>query len=194
MKSVTHALCFAFSMAAGAAAQTPSADPRIAATVLAAPEDRRADAKVMVWDASGKLITLREGTNDLICLGDDPKTEGFESNCYHTALEPYMARGRELTAQGVQGDRNQMRWNEVQQGKLKMPDKPAVLYTLTGNYDPATGKITQEYRRSTVYIPFATTESTGLSTKPSTTDPWMMYPGTPGAHIMITPPRPRQVP
>jgi len=171
------------------AAQTPAA--QIAAAVLAAPEDRRAGAKVLSWDASGKLVTLREGSNDMICLGDDPKTEGFESNCYHISLEPYMARGRELLAQGVTGDRNQIRWKEVQEGKLMMPEKPAILYTLTGTrFNEATGKVDEEYRRSTVYTPFATTESTGLSTKASSTDPWIMFPGTAGAHIMITPPRP----
>jgi hypothetical protein len=39
-----------------------------------------------------------------------------------------------------------------------------------------------------VYVPYATPESTGLSTTPGTA-PWLMYPGTPGAHIMISPPK-----
>ena len=189
MKHASYLTFLALSAFAGTAgAQTPA--NQIAAAVLAAPEDRRAAAKVIGWDASGKVVTLREGTNDLICLGDDPRTDGFESNCYHISLEPYMARGRELLAQGVTGDRNQIRWTEVQDGKLKMPEKPAILYTLTGSrYDAATGKVEEEYRRSTVYTPFATTETTGLSTKASSTDPWIMFPGTAGAHIMITPPR-----
>jgi hypothetical protein len=190
MKHVSYLVVLGLTAGAGAAAaQTPAA--QIAAAVLAAPEDRRAGARVLGWDAAGKLVTLREGTNDMICLGDDPRTEGFESNCYHVSLEPYMARGRELLAQGITGDRNQIRWKEVQEGKLRMPEKPAILYTLTGTrYDAATGKLEEAYRRSTLYAPFATTESTGLSTKASTTDPWIMFPGTAGAHIMITPPRP----
>ena len=36
----------------------------------------------------------------------------------------------------------------------------------------------------------ATPESTGLSTSPGAPGaPWLMYPGTPGAHIMINPPK-----
>jgi hypothetical protein len=73
-----------------------------------------------------------------------------------------------------------------------MPEKPAMLYILTGaSFDAATGAVANEYRRSTIYIPYATPESTGLSTQASETDPWIMFPGTPGAHIMITPARVR---
>jgi hypothetical protein len=127
----------------------------------------------------------------MICLADDPAREGIEVNCYHNSLEPYMARGRELTAEGVQGmRRNEIRWTEAQQGKLKLPEKPAILYTVTGSrFDASAGRLEGEYRRSTIYSPFATTESTGLSTRSSTTEPWIMHAGTAGAHIMITPPR-----
>lgn len=174
---------------AGTAAAQMNAEAQIASAVLAGPEDRRAEALVYGYDAAGKLTMLRKGTNDLVCLADDPKREGFEVDCYHSSLEPYMARGRELAAQGVQ-DRNAPRWEEVKSGKLSMPDKPASLYILTGkSYDAASGAIEQPYRRSVLYVPFATKESTGLSDKASPTDPWIMFPGTAGAHIMITPPR-----
>jgi hypothetical protein len=170
-------------------AQVPNADAQIAAATLAGPEDRRAGAMVYGYDAAGMFVMLRKGTNDLVCLADDPKKDGFETDCYHVSLEPYMARGRELAGQGVQ-DRNTPRWEEAKAGKLKMPDKPASLYILTGkSYDPATGAVVDEYRRSTLYMPYATAESTGLSNKASTVDPWIMFPGTAGAHIMITPPR-----
>jgi hypothetical protein len=38
-----------------------------------------------------------------------------------------------------------------------------------------------------VYIPFATPGSTGLSATSVAGAPWIMYPGTPKAHIMFTP-------
>ncbi len=58
-----------------------------------------------VWgyDASKKLVKLREGTNDMICLASNPDGEQFHVACYHKLLEPFMARGRELRAQGVKG-------------------------------------------------------------------------------------------
>jgi hypothetical protein len=168
-----------------------SAETQIAATVLAAPAERRNDSTVLGYDAAGKLVTLRQGTNDLVCLADNPKTEGFSAACYHKDLEPFMARGRELVAQGVEGkQREAMRFKEIEAGTLPMSREPRTLYVLTGEaYDPATGAVSKPYLRWVIYLPFATAESTGLSLKASPGAPWLMYPGTAGAHIMINPPR-----
>ena len=71
-----------------------------------------------------------------------------------------------------------------------MPRQPRTLYVLTGSgYDPATGKVADSYLRWVIYLPFATPQSTGLSTTPSDNAPWLMFPGTAGAHIMINPPK-----
>jgi hypothetical protein len=175
----------------GAAQTPPSTADQIAATIQAAPEEMRAGAAVLGYGADGKLTELRKGTNELICLADDPKDNRFSAACYHKDLEPYMARGRELTAQGVTGgDRNQQyRWKEVQEGKLKLPKEPRMLYVLSGKgYDAATGKVIDGSVRWVIYVPFATAESLGLSTKSKRGEPWLMDAGTPGAHIMITPP------
>lgn len=172
------------------AAAPPPADVQIAGAVQAAPKDRRDGAEILGYSPEGKLITLRKGTNDLICLADNPALENFEVDCYHKELEPFMARGRELAAQGVKGmDRHKMRWKEVDEGKLALPKQPRMLYVLTGkSFDPATGTVAESYLRWVVYTPYATPESTGLSTK-SSNEPWLMYPGTAGAHIMISPPK-----
>ena len=175
------------------AAQAVPAAEQVKIAVLAAPADRRDGAHVLGYDAAGKLVTLREGTNDMVCSADDPARDGFEVACWHESIEPYMARGRQLAAEGVEGnDRNAIRWKEAESGTLRMPERPASLFILTGRYDAATGTVQDEYRRSVLYIPFATAESTGLSTQPSDIDPWIMHPGTAGAHIMITPPRARR--
>jgi len=55
-----------------------------------------------------------------------------------------------------------------------------------GTFDPATGSVNNGQRLFVTYIPFATAATTGLSTKPSETLPWLMFPGTPKAHIMFT--------
>ena len=180
-----------------AAAQTmPSAEDQIASAILAAPEELRAGVAVLGYGADGKLTTLRKGTNDLICLADDPKDNRFSVACYHKDLEPFMARGRELDAQGIKGnERNEKyRWKEVKEGTLKMPREPRILYVLSGKgYDAASGKVTEGSLRWVIYVPFATAESTGLSTKSKRGEPWLMDAGTPGAHIMISPPAPPPV-
>ena len=176
---------------AAAAANVPPAEVQIAAAVLAAPAELREGAAVLGYNPQGQLVTLREGKNELICLASDPGKTTFSVACYHRDLEPYMARGRELLAQKVTGQkRNEVRWKEVADGKLSLPREPRTLYVLTGTgFDAGTGKVTDPYLRWVIYVPFATPESTGLSTKPSDSAPWLMFPGTAGAHIMINPPK-----
>ncbi|MBM3811609.1 MAG: hypothetical protein FJW20_08220 [Acidimicrobiia bacterium] len=167
-----------------------ASEDQIASAVQAAPVDRRAEAAVLGYNASGELVTLREGKNDMVCLADDPKAKGFEVACYHKDLEPFMARGRELAKKGVGGrERHDQRNQEVKDGKIPMPREARMLYVMTGDgWDAAAGKVTNSYLRWVVYVPYATPESIGLPVKASN-EPWLMYPGTPGAHIMISPPR-----
>lgn len=175
------------------AQEAPPPATQIAGAVLAAPEDRRAGAKVLGWDATGAMVILREGTNELICLADNPKIDGFNVACYHRDLDPFMARGRELTAQGITDDkqRDGMRFKEIDEKKLSIP-KDAFLTVMTGkSFDAATGQVAEAYTRWVVYVPYATAATTGLPTKPAPGVPWLMDPGTAGAHIMISPPRPQ---
>ncbi len=173
------------------AAEAPAPAIQIAATIQAAPPELRDGAAVLGYSAKGELVTLREGKNEMICLASDPSKTAFSAACYHKDLEPYMARGRELLAQKVTGQkRNDIRWKEVADGKLKLPREPRTLYVLSGtSFDGATGKIADPYLRWVIYVPYATPESTGLSTKASDSAPWLMSPGTAGAHIMISPPK-----
>jgi len=174
-----------------AAAGVPSAEVQIAGAVLAAPAELRDGAAVLGYNAEGARVWIREGKNELICLASDPTQSTFNVACYHKDLEPFMARGRELLAQKVTGaKRNEIRFKEVEDGKLPMPREPRTLYVLTGaSYDSAAGKVQNPYLRWVIYVPFATPQSTGLSTKASPGAPWLMSPGTAGAHIMINPPR-----
>jgi hypothetical protein len=174
---------------------TAQTDPKdqIGAAVLAASEEQRADATVLGYDASGKLTTIRQGTNEMICLADNPEKAGLNIACYHKNLEPFMARGRQLKAEGKNSKEVfDIREQEVQAGKLKMPSQPTTLHILSGTngkYDPETGTVTDASIRYVVYIPYATAESSGLPLQPIVPGgPWIMDPGTHRAHIMISPP------
>jgi len=182
----------AASPAASATAAPPPPADQIAAAVLAAPADRRTGAMVLGYDDKGAVVTLRPGTNDIVCLADNPKDKAFSVACYHKDLEPYMARGRELIAQGMKDqESHEARWKEIDAGTLKMPKEPRNLCVISGTgFDAATGTITEAYTRWVLYTPYATPESTGISATPVPGGPWMMYPGKAGAHVMINPPRP----
>jgi hypothetical protein len=188
---LTIATFFMICACMASAAEVPPPDVQIAGAVQAAPAELRDGAAVLGFDAKGERVQLREGKNELICLATDPTKTAFNVACYHKDLEPFMARGRELLAQKVTGaKRNEIRFKEVEEGKLKMPKEPRTLYVLTGSsFDSASGKVQDAYLRWVIYVPFATAQSTGLSTKASDGAPWLMSPGTAGAHIMISPPK-----
>lgn len=171
------------------AAESPAV--QIAAATSAAPEEAREGARVLGYDESGAVTELRAGSNEFVCLADAPGDDRYSVACYHEDLEPYMARGRELAAEGVTGaERNDIRWKEIEEGTLAISKEPRMLYVMTGDgYDEAEGAVSNSYLRWVVYVPFATTESTGLSAKAGSSKPWLMFPGTAGAHIMISPPR-----
>lgn len=167
-----------------------SQEDQIEAAVSPAPAELRKGAKVLGYNSEGELTTLREGSNELICLADDPSQSNFHVSCYHKGLEPFMQRGRELKAQGLSTEKvDSLRREEIQAGKLEMPRQPMALYSLTGSGDAfnySTGKVKKASPLYVVYIPFATQETTGLSKKPASKGaPWIMEPGTPWAHIMV---------
>ena len=187
LPSVLHAQA---AKQAGAAAEVPPPAQQIAAVVLALPPEYRAGAKVLGYRAGTKgLVTLREGTGPFTCLASDPAGKMFHAACYHQSMEPFMARGRELRASGTPDERvDTVRFAEVKSGKLQMPKQPASLYQIFGGtFDPATNSVKDGKSLFVIYIPGATGATTGLTEKPVDGAPWIMYPGTPKAHIMLTP-------
>ena len=169
-----------------------SADVQIKSALLAAPPEKREGCTVYGYSNDTQFVLLRKGTNELICLADDPKAPDFSVACYVKELEPFMQRGRELRKQGI-NDKQLFdeREKEVKEGTLQMPKQPAALYVYSAkdkDFDRTTGEVKNGYLRYVIYIPYATAASTGLPEKPSADGmPWIMHPGTHGAHIMINP-------
>lgn len=164
----------------------------IATALMAAPEASRAGCKVIGYNMAGEFVTLKEGDNEFIILADDPKKSGFSAACYHKSLEPFMARGRELRAEGKSASEVfDIREEEAKSGKLDMGKPGATLdiyYGESDRYDPETSVVEGANYRYVVYLPFATAASTGLPERPIAPNyPWIMNPGTHRAHIMITP-------
>jgi hypothetical protein len=176
-----------------AQSSVPTPEVQIKLALLAAPADKRDSATVYGYSANKEFVLLRQGTNELICLADDPNQADFSVACYHRDLEPFMQRGRDLRKLGKSGKEIfDTREKEVRAGQLIMPKQPATLYVYTAtdkDYDRETGQVKNGYLRYVIYVPYATAESTGLSLKPEgPAMPWLMNPGTHGAHIMINPP------
>ena len=172
--------------------ELPSAAMQIKTALLAAPQEKRDGCTVLGYSPDKQLIVLRQGTNEMICLADNPDEPGLSVACYVKELEPFMKRGRELRKQGIDGQQLiDEREKEANAGTLQMPKQPAALYVYSADekdFNSATGEVKNGYLRYVIYIPYATAASTGLPEKPSVKGmPWIMYPGKPGAHIMINP-------
>lgn len=155
-------------------------------------EDKRDSCTIQGYNAEGEFVTYREGNNEIVCLTDDPRKDGFNAASYHISLEPFMARGRALKEEGKDGrEIFSIREDEVKSGKLKMGHPGTLLhlyYSPESTYDPTSGEVTDASHRFVVYMPFATSASTGLPEIPQESDhPWIMDPGTHKAHVMITP-------
>jgi hypothetical protein len=186
--------------AAGAAAPVshtvPTAEQQIAAAVLPLPEAMRADARVLGYAPDGRLVVLRPGpdTGTMTCLISRPGAPRFQLACYHNSMEGYMARGRELRAQGMNNPeaRDSVRKADVLAGRIHLPSS-AAMYELNGPadaWDPATNTLHGVTPLYVLYMPFATPQTSGVSATPSRAQPWLMHPGEPGAHVMYVPPTP----
>lgn len=177
-------------VAAACAQSVPPVSEQIAAAVLPLPPNMQADAKVLGYRTANRLEVLRNGNNGMTCLALYVSRPDFHVACYHDGLEPFMARGRELRAEGItDGERvDSVRFAEIESGKLKLPAH-GVLYSLTAReksaWNPASRTVTGARPLTVMYMPFATGKTTGLSEVPVTNGPWLMSPGTAKAHVML---------
>lgn len=171
----------------------PSAELQLKTGVLAAPAEGRAAATVYGFNDKNETMLLRKGTNDLVCLADNPGQKGFSVACFHKDLLSFMQRGWKLKEEGKNPAQvMEIREAEVKAKKWKMPKQPTSLTVYSAkdeDYDAAAGEVKNGNFRYVVYIPYATAASTGLPLKPEAPGmPWIMDPGTHRAHIMINPP------
>jgi len=196
-RTLRLSILLVFLSAAAAAAQgpgivmaVPAPDRQVAAAVLALPAMMRDSATVLGYREPGSLVELRQGTNGMTCLADNPTDSTFHVACYHESLEPFMARGRALRAAGVTDQVDSARFREIRAGTLAMPRGPAALFSLSGpagSWNPDSNTVRNGRPLYVVYIAFATPESTGIPAVPGPNQPWLMLPGTPKAHIMFVP-------
>lgn len=189
MKISTVLIITFLGISACSAQKLPDTNVQIQQALLAVPEAFREGATVLGYKKTNELSVIREGNNPMICLADDPTKDGFSVAGYHRDLEPFMKLGRTLKSEGRSATEIfDLREKAVKSGAISIP-QGSTLYIVSGQFDEQ-GQPTDLYQRFVVYIPFATTESTGLALKPSYPGgPWIMNPGTHRAHIMINPTR-----
>lgn len=158
-----------------AAALGPSPATLIRQALSAGPPHITERAAVMAPDSFGRMAELRPGTNGFTCFPDNPDTPGLDPMC---------------------ADAQALRWIESWMRHDMRPGNsaPGILYMLQGASDISAtdpwarpGSATRWIASPPHYMvlwPFDTL-ATGLSGRPKRTGTWIMWAGTPYAHLMV---------
>ncbi len=154
---------------------TASNDP-IASAESAAPASIAHDASIMSMDASGNATELRKGSNGWTCIPDSPATPGPDPMC---------------------ADGNAMKWADAWiHHKTPPANTVGVMYMLAGgtdasNTDPYATQPTadNDWVKTGPHVMVVGSKEVlaGYPTgaKPDTTAPYVMWAGTPYAHLMV---------
>lgn len=166
--------------APGDTAASPTAavdhkDP-VASAMAAAPASIARGATIATMDAAGKMTTVRAGTNGWTCMPDNPATPGPDPMCM---------------------DRNAAAWTMAWVGKTAPPtERPGLMYMLAGGTDasntdpyattPGEGADWIETGPHLMVVGSAKAlEGHPAGDTPDTSAPYVMWSGTPYAHLMV---------
>jgi hypothetical protein len=157
-------------------AQTP-ADLETALTP--APANLKEGATVIKWKPDYTYDTVRKGTNTLVCFdrSGQPGQQPFAAECTSLANLPRVAQNLKFEAQPDRG-KAALAAAEKDGSRIK-PEYGSVWYHVMGK-DKDTIR-----RHTTIAVPGATTQSTGLPDNGKQGGVWIMDAGTSTAHLMI---------
>jgi hypothetical protein len=182
MRYLAGLLTLAALAAAPCAAQAQEAAPddakKIAGAMSAAPMDVARDATIMDWPAAegAQPRTLRAGTNGWTCFPDMLATEGNDPACF---------------------DATWMKWGQAYMAhQPPAVDRVGVSYMIApgggmgSNTDPyATARTADnDWGRDPPHLMILVPDPASLAgypTKRGGAGPWVMFPGTPYAHLMV---------
>ena len=169
-------LAGAATFALTASAVTAQTKDPIASAEAAAPASISSKATIVSFDAKGVMTTLRKGTNGWTCMPDAPDTPGPDPMCY---------------------DANAGKWAEAWIGNKPPPaGAVGVMYMLEGgtdasNIDPYATKPTSSnaWINTGPHVMIVGSKEIlagyPAGATPDTSAPYVMWAGTPYAHLMV---------
>lgn len=154
------------------AQKTESKEVKIKRALSSAPAYIARDAKVVDLDEKGNMTVLREGSNGITCIPGHLNVVSDPPSCM---------------------DEPGLQWvlDWVAHKPKPTNTRPGVLYQLAGGTDwsasdpNATSGTIQHWPPCWIILWPFDAKTTGLSTKPKKTGTWIMWAGTPWAHLMI---------
>lgn len=160
-------VAFGFGSAAALADQD-----KIDSALSAGPESLSKDAAVMDWDGT----VLREGTNGWTCLPDRPDNGGTDPFCVNASwlnLFDSLVNGKEPS------------YDKVGIAYMLMGDAPVSNIEPAGNKETAGDHWVDGLGAHLMILVPDRSAFDNISTDPNNGGPWIMWPDTPYAHIMI---------
>ncbi|WP_198650332.1 hypothetical protein [Oceanimonas marisflavi] len=172
-----HRACLAVTLMCVTGLASADDQALIASAISAAPEAVGRDAAVVIVDAEGNFKTLKEGTNNFTCMPDDPGSPANDPMCV---------------------DENGLEWVKAWINKTPPPaGKLGFAYMLAGggaasNTDPFASQPAEgrtHLKEPPHIMIFNTSEAMqgypDPGADPDTSQPWIMWRGTPYEHLMI---------
>ena len=161
-------------------AQTTPADA-INTPLLAAPAPLKEGATVVKWNPDHTYVTLRKGTNRLVCYERPvaPGGQPFSVEC--TSIANLERVAQSLKTETIADPKERQAAFEALEkaGKWTKPEFGSIFYNLTGA-DQATAR-----SHATIAMPGATMQTLGLPESGTQGGAWIMNAGTSAAHIMM---------
>jgi hypothetical protein len=155
----------------------PSSDDAIIkSAMMAAPPAISQKATIIDVSSDGKIRVVRKGTNNFTCMADNPASPGPDPMC---------------------GDQNAMEWAKAWiEKKEPAPNKVGFLYMLVegsdaSNTDPFAQKPEADNNWVKTGPHVMVVGAKGMmegyprDAKPDTSQPYVMWPGTPYEHLML---------
>ena len=178
MKRIVMFVLGVLAVSTSAFAQTPAEATDKA--LAAAPRQMKEGAAVIKWKADNTYDTLKPGTNRLVCYdrSGEPGQQPFAVQCTSVANLPRVAQNRKFEAMSDKTARQAALDAAEKDGTRVKPEYGSVWLTMNG--------ADREHARihTTIAVPGATTQSTGLPSDNKQGGVWIMNAGTSTAHLM----------
>ena len=150
--------------------------------LLAAPPRLQADATVVGWRDDGSRVTLRAGTNGLVCWdqSDEPRKRAYASRCTSEGNLPRIEQNRRWIMSGKSQEEVQAMMAEAEENGTREVSEFGSVYYLVNSDDMEGANI-----HITVSVPYATSHLLEVPSERTNSSVWIMGAGTSGAHLMI---------
>jgi hypothetical protein len=155
-------------------------DPSVDRTLAAVPRNLKEAATVIKFKPDNSYDVVKKGTSKLVCYDrtDQPGRQAYAVQCTVLANLPRVAQNRKFEAMTDKAAREAALNAAEADGSRVKPEYGSVWLDINGP-DPEHAHV-----HTTIAVPGATSQSTGLPDKPAQGGAWIMNAGTSTAHIM----------